>query len=63
MSDAPSGTSADAATFMGMLASGCIAQVLRALAELHIADHLAAGPRTAEEVAEREGARHAPRTA
>ncbi|GAA4508119.1 methyltransferase [Actinoallomurus oryzae] len=46
---------ADAAGLMDMLLGVVRIQVLHAVAALHIADHLADGARTAEEVAEREG--------
>ncbi|NJQ03145.1 methyltransferase [Streptomyces zingiberis] len=52
---APADPAADTATVMELLTGGVVAQTLRALAELRIADHLAEGPLTAEEVAEREG--------
>jgi hypothetical protein len=47
--------SADIAALMNMIGGGAIAQVLHAIAALHIADHLADGPLTAEEVAATEG--------
>ncbi|MEV0065412.1 methyltransferase dimerization domain-containing protein [Amycolatopsis sp. NPDC050768] len=40
---------------LDLLTGGWVAQTLRATAELNIADHLADGPATAEQVAEREG--------
>jgi predicted O-methyltransferase YrrM len=39
----------------GMVFAFCVSQMIRAAAELSLADHLAAGPLTAQEVAEREG--------
>lgn len=52
---APSDPAADAAAVFDLLGGLVVAQILRALAELRIADHLADGAMTAEEVAEREG--------
>lgn len=46
---------ADAAAVLDLLSGGWVAQTLHAVAALHIADHLAGGALTAEEVAEREG--------
>jgi hypothetical protein len=53
--EAPSGPAADAAGLMDMILGIVRAQVLHAVAALNIADHLAAGALTAEEVAGREG--------
>jgi hypothetical protein len=57
--EAPSGAEAAAAAavpvLMDMILGVVKIQVLRAIAELHVADHLAAGARTADEVAAREG--------
>ncbi|HET7667465.1 MAG TPA: methyltransferase [Mycobacterium sp.] len=39
----------------GMILGFCVSQVIRTVAEMSLADHLAAGPLTVEEVAEREG--------
>lgn len=39
----------------GMIYGFCVSQIIRAAAELSLADHLAAGPFTAEEIAELEG--------
>ncbi|MEV0227104.1 methyltransferase [Streptomyces sp. NPDC050704] len=52
---APSDPAADAAAVFEMLSGGVVVQTLHAVAALHIADHLADGAVTAEEVAEREG--------
>ena len=38
-----------------MIYGFCVSQIIRTAAELSLADHLAAGPLTAEEIAEREG--------
>lgn len=46
---------ADAAGLIDQIIGGVVAQILHAVAALRIADHLADGARTAEEVAEREG--------
>lgn len=46
---------ADAAAMLDLLTGGWVAQTLRAVAELRIADHLAAGPLTADDVAELAG--------
>ncbi|MFC3996270.1 methyltransferase [Nocardiopsis sediminis] len=46
---------ADATAVMDLLVGGGIAQILHAVAALHIADHLADGALTADEVAERAG--------
>ncbi len=51
---APSDPAADAAAVFDLLSGLAVAQILRALAALRIADHLADGALTAEEVAERE---------
>ncbi|QYN24798.1 methyltransferase [Amycolatopsis sp. DSM 110486] len=48
-------TADPAAQMLDLLTGGWVAQTLRATAELNIADHLADGPATAEQVAEREG--------
>jgi hypothetical protein len=53
--EVPSGPAADAAGLMGMLLGTVRTQVLHGVAALLIADHLADGARTAEEVAERAG--------
>lgn len=53
--EVPSDPPADVAALMDVLLGIVRAQVLHAVAALHIADHLAYGARTAEEVAEREG--------
>jgi O-methyltransferase domain/Dimerisation domain len=53
-SEAPGGPEADAARLMDLLLGHVRLQTLHAVAALHIADHLADGPRTADEVAERE---------
>src|SRR5437764_8925683 len=58
--DASHDPAADAAALLDLLSGGVVAQTLRALAELRIADHLADGVLTAEEVAERAGSH--PRT-
>ena len=39
----------------GMIYGFCVSQIIRTAVELSLADHLASGPLTAEEVAEREG--------
>ena len=39
----------------GMIFGFCVSQIIRTAAELSLADHLAAGPLTAQEIAEREG--------
>lgn len=52
---APGESAADAAGLMDQMLGGIVAQVLHAVAALSIADHLADGPRTAEEVAGRAG--------
>jgi len=52
---APGGTPADAAVLMDQIVGGVVSQVLRGVAALSIADHLADGPQTAEFVAERTG--------
>jgi hypothetical protein len=54
-SEAPGDPAADAAALIGQIFGGTVAQILNAVAALSIADHLADGPRTAEEVAGREG--------
>jgi hypothetical protein len=54
-SEAPESTAEEAAAVLDMLTGGWVAQTLRAVALLNIADHLAAGAATAEEVAQREG--------
>lgn len=46
---------ADSASLMDLMVGVAKIQVLHAVAAMHIADHLADGPRTADEVAEREG--------
>ncbi|MDT0567260.1 methyltransferase [Streptomyces sp. DSM 3412] len=51
----PSDPAADTAAVFDLLGGLVVAQILRALAALRIADHLADGPLTAEELAEREG--------
>ncbi|MDP9794187.1 hypothetical protein J2S43_002699 [Catenuloplanes nepalensis] len=48
-------TPADAATVMDLITGGWVAQTVRAFAELNVADHVAAGAGTADEVAAREG--------
>ena len=53
--EVPGGPEADVAGLMDLLLGAAKLQVLHAVAALHVADHLAAGARTAEEVAEREG--------
>jgi hypothetical protein len=53
--EASNDIAADAAGLMELITGVAKVQVLHAVAALHIADHLADGPRTAEEVAEREG--------
>jgi len=60
MTGTPSGTvpsdpATDAAAVLDLLTGGWVAQTLRAVALLHVADHLADGAATAEEVAKREG--------
>lgn len=60
MTDAPTDATPDPATdatadVLGMLGGIVVGQVLNAMARLGIADHLADGPMTAEEVAERAG--------
>lgn len=52
---APRELAPEAVQVMNLVAGSAIAQVLHAIAALHIADHLAGGARTAEEVAELEG--------
>jgi hypothetical protein len=52
---APGDTSADAAGLMDQIVGGVASQVVRGVAALGIADHLADGPRTADDVAERAG--------
>jgi hypothetical protein len=47
-------TTGDVPVLMDMILGVVKIQVLRAVADLHVADHLAAGARTADEVAERE---------
>jgi hypothetical protein len=51
----PSDPAADAGAVVNLLSGLIAAQILRALAALHIADHLADGALTAEEMAERVG--------
>jgi hypothetical protein len=51
----PGDPAADAADLMDQILGGVVSQVLHGIAALSIADHLADGPRTAEEVAERAG--------
>ncbi|WP_307673136.1 methyltransferase [Streptomyces sp. V4I2] len=51
----PSDPAADAAAVLDLLSGLVVAQTLRALVALQIADHLADGAMTAEEVAETEG--------
>ncbi|WP_433556084.1 methyltransferase [Pseudonocardia xinjiangensis] len=46
----------EAAAILELLTGGWVAQTLRAMASLNVADHVAAGAATAEEVAERENA-------
>jgi len=46
---------ADAAALMDQLLGHVRIQILHGVAALHVADHLATGARTAQEVAEREG--------
>ncbi|WP_030751470.1 methyltransferase [Streptomyces sp. NRRL F-5135] len=58
--DAAHDPAADAAAVLDLVTGGVVAQTLRALAELRIADHLAGGALSAEEVAERVGSH--PRT-
>jgi hypothetical protein len=53
--EAPSDPAADAAGLMDLILGVVRVQVLHAVAALRIADHLADGARTVEEVAEREG--------
>lgn len=54
-SQAPERATTDASAVLELLAGGYVAQVLHAVAALHIADHLADEPRTAEDVADRAG--------
>jgi hypothetical protein len=51
---APNDPAADAAAVLELLTGGWVAQTIRAVAQLHIPDHLADGPATAEDVAKRE---------
>jgi hypothetical protein len=44
----------NAATLLGMITGNWVSQIVRAAADLSLADHVAQGPITAEEVAERE---------
>jgi hypothetical protein len=53
--EVPANPAADTAGLMDMIFGLIRSQILHAVAALHIADHLADGARTAEEVAEREG--------
>jgi hypothetical protein len=53
--DAPDDFAAEAAGLIDLVIGGVRVQTLHALASLHIADHLAEGALTAEEVAERAG--------
>ncbi|MGM0363262.1 methyltransferase [Streptomyces griseoaurantiacus] len=46
---------ADAASLLNLIAGGAMTQIVHAVAALNIADHLAGEPRTAKEVAAREG--------
>ncbi|MEU4314014.1 methyltransferase [Nocardia sp. NPDC024068] len=51
----PNDTTTDTAAVLDLLTGGWVAQTLRAVAQLRIADHLAHGPATAERVAESTG--------